>query len=84
MPTVCNTFGNPSYSDVVHATHTISPTLLNEVAFNYNGNRIHILPAGVFKAPGGFHLQPHLQRAQTWTTASLTFNWPGAPAPTTT
>ena len=28
--------------------------LLNEVAFNYNGNRIHILPQGVFKAPSGF------------------------------
>jgi len=54
VPTVFNTFGNPSYSYVIHATHTISPTLLNEIAFAYNGNRIHILPAGVFKAPSGF------------------------------
>ncbi len=54
VPTVFNTFGNPSYSYTIHATHTISPTLLNEVAFSYNGNRIHILPAGVFKAPGDF------------------------------
>lgn len=44
VPTIGNTFGNPSYSAVVHATHTISPTLLNEIAFNYNGNRINILP----------------------------------------
>ncbi len=43
VPSGYNTFGNPSYSGVVHATYTISPTLLNETAFNYNGNRINIL-----------------------------------------
>ncbi len=45
VPSASNTFGNPSYSGVVHATYTISPTLLDELAFNYNGNRINILPA---------------------------------------
>src|SRR5712672_1695338 len=45
VPTVGDTFGNPSYSAVIHTTYTISPTLLNEVAFNYNGNRINIIPA---------------------------------------
>jgi Carboxypeptidase regulatory-like domain len=54
VPTVYNTFGNPSYSAVVHATYIIRPNLLNEVAFNYDGNRIHILPAGVYQAPSGF------------------------------
>jgi len=44
VPTVGDTFGNPSYSGVVHVTYTISPTLLNETAFNYNGNRINIVP----------------------------------------
>src|SRR5271163_2070475 len=44
VPTVGDTFGNPSYSAVVHTTYTISPTLVNEVAFNYNGNRINIIP----------------------------------------
>ena len=44
VPTVGDTFGNPSYSGVIHATYTISPTLLNETAFNYNGNRINIIP----------------------------------------
>jgi hypothetical protein len=44
VPTVGDTFGNPSYSGVVHTTYVISPTLLNEVAFNYNGNRINIIP----------------------------------------
>jgi len=51
LPTIGNTFGNPSYSGVVHLTHTISPSLLNEVAFNYNGNRINILPQAGFGAP---------------------------------
>ena len=44
VPTVGDIFGNPSYSAVVHTTYTISPTLVNEVAFNYNGNRINIVP----------------------------------------
>jgi len=54
VPTIANTFGNPSYSAVVHATYVISPTLLNEVAFNYNGNRINIIPNGLVSAPSGF------------------------------
>ncbi|HTM36007.1 MAG TPA: carboxypeptidase regulatory-like domain-containing protein [Terriglobales bacterium] len=44
LPTVGDTFNNPAYSYVIHATHTITPTVLNEVAFNYNGNRINIIP----------------------------------------
>jgi hypothetical protein len=54
VPTVGDTMGNPSYSGVVHATHIISPTLLNEIAFNYNGNRINIVPTGTFTAPSSF------------------------------
>jgi len=53
-PAVGNTYGNPSYSMVVHATNQIHPNLLNEIAFAYDGNRIHILPTGVFTAPSGF------------------------------
>ena len=44
VPTVGDTFGNPSYSAVVHATYSINSNLLNETAFNYNGNRINIIP----------------------------------------
>ncbi|HTS35855.1 MAG TPA: TonB-dependent receptor [Candidatus Solibacter sp.] len=54
VPSIADTFGNPSYSAVVHATYVISPTLLNEVAFNYNGNRINIIPDGLISAPSGF------------------------------
>ncbi len=44
LPTVGDTFKNPAYSYVIHATHTINPSLVNEIAFNYNGNRINITP----------------------------------------
>ncbi len=44
VPTVSDQFGNPSYSGVIHTTYAINPNLLNEVAFNYNGNRINIVP----------------------------------------
>ncbi|HEY3971603.1 MAG TPA: carboxypeptidase regulatory-like domain-containing protein [Candidatus Sulfotelmatobacter sp.] len=54
VPSVANVFGNPSYSAVIHATHVISPTLLNEIAFNYNGNRIHIIPNNLVSAPSSF------------------------------
>ena len=54
VPTVFNTFGNPSYSAVIHATHAIRANLLNEIAFSYDGNRIHILPQGVYQQPSGF------------------------------
>ena len=54
VPTAHNSFGNPSYSAVIHATYVISPRLLNEVAFNYNGNRINIVPGGVVTRPSGF------------------------------
>jgi hypothetical protein len=54
VPTAHNTFGNPSYSGVVHTTYAISPRLLNEVAFNYNANRIAIIPEGVIDRPSGF------------------------------
>jgi hypothetical protein len=54
VPTISDTFGNPSYSAVVHTTYVISPTLLNEASFNYNGNRINIIPDGLISAPTGF------------------------------
>src|SRR5579871_3685873 len=54
VPTASNTFGNPSYSYVVHTTYVISPTLLNEVAYNQNGNKIAILPSNLIARPSGF------------------------------
>jgi hypothetical protein len=54
VPSVGNTFGNPSYAGVVHTAYTISPTLVNEASFNYNGNRISITPFGLVSAPSDF------------------------------
>ena len=56
VPTVGSVFGNPAYSGVIHATYSISPTLLNETAFNYNGNRINIVPDGIFARPSGLNI----------------------------
>ena len=56
VPTVGTTFGNPSYHGVIHATYSISPTLLNETAFNYNGNRINIVPDGIYARPSGLDI----------------------------
>ena len=55
VPSIGNTFGNPSYAGVVHATYSISPTLINEASFNYNGNRIAITPSGLYQTPTAFN-----------------------------
>ncbi len=55
VPTISNTFGNPSYAGVIHTAYVISPTLVNEASFNYNGNRIAILPLGLVGAPASFN-----------------------------
>ena len=84
VPTVGNTYGNPSYSMVVHATNTIRPNLLNEIAFNYDGNRIHILPLGVYSAAHGLHEdRTGSSPVPMLTTASQTSICPGAPTLTT-
>jgi hypothetical protein len=49
-PSVGDDMKTPSYSAVIHATYAIRPTLINEAAFNYNGNRIAIGPTGLFDA----------------------------------
>jgi hypothetical protein len=56
LPTSRDVFTNPSYSGVVHATYSITPTLLNETAFNYNGNRVTITPIGTVGRPSGFNV----------------------------
>ena len=44
----------PSWAGVVHATYTISPTLLNEAAFNFNGNDLDITDFGLYQKPSGY------------------------------
>ncbi len=54
VPSIGNTFGNPSYAAVVHAAYVISPNVVNEASFSYNGNRIAITPFGLVGAPSDF------------------------------
>src|SRR5581483_9377284 len=56
VPTVGDVFNNPAYHAVLHATYTISPTLLNETAFNTNGNKITIAPNGVYQRPSNLSI----------------------------
>jgi len=53
-PTIGTNFKNPSWGAVVHMTEIISPTLLNEVAFNLNGNWINLTPLGIYQKPAGW------------------------------
>jgi hypothetical protein len=54
FPTVGTAMKNPSWSSTIKLTQTLSPTLLNETAFLYSGNTIHLDPVGVFAQPTGW------------------------------
>jgi len=54
-PTVGSAFTNPSWSSVIKLTGTITPTVLLEAAFNFNGNKIIIAPSGTaYTKPSGW------------------------------
>jgi hypothetical protein len=54
-PTVGTAMQNPAWSSVIKLTQTISPTLLNETAFLYSGNKITLTPIA---GSGGSFVQP--------------------------
>jgi hypothetical protein len=54
FPTVGTAMKNPSWSSTVKLTQTLSPTLLNETAFLFSGNKINLDPVGVFTQPPGW------------------------------
>jgi hypothetical protein len=56
VPTVGSILTNPAYHYVLHATYSITPTILNEVAYNQNGNVIDILPTGTYKRPSSLNI----------------------------
>jgi Carboxypeptidase regulatory-like domain len=62
-PSVGSQFVNPSYSSVVKLTGTISPNMLLEAAFNYDGNKIYIAPVA---AGGASFVQPTGWTAQSY------------------
>jgi Carboxypeptidase regulatory-like domain len=53
-PTVGTAMQNPSWSATIKLTQTLSPSLLNETAFLYSGNTIHLSPIGVSAQPSGW------------------------------
>ena len=67
-PTVGTTMGNPSFSSVIKLTQTISPTLLNETAFLYSGNKITLTPVN---GPGGSFVRPSGWTATSFFPSSL-------------
>ena len=56
-PTLGTNFKNPSWSAVVKLTYLISPNLVNEVGYNFNGNQITLTPVGVFHKPAGWSVK---------------------------
>ena len=57
-PTVGTAMTNPSYTAAIKLTQTYTPTLLNETAFLYSGNKITLTPqagkGGSFTYPNGW------------------------------
>ena len=54
-PTVGSAFTNPSWSSVIKLTGTVTPTVLVEAAFNFDGNKITIAPSGTaYTKPSGW------------------------------
>jgi len=63
VPSIGTVFNNPSKSGTIHLMHTISPNLMNEIAYNYGGNSILFTPVGIYAQPSGFSVPGYLQTA---------------------
>ena len=55
IPTVGSSFSNPSYGTVIKLTGALTPNVLLEASFNYDGNKIALMPV---PALGGSIVQP--------------------------
>ncbi len=89
VPTVGSLFTNPSFSYTVHLMHTISPTVLNEIAFNAGGNSIVFVPVGIYTQPSGlnvprfFNLVPNVETRNPGISISGMANYDVAETPWT-
>ena len=88
-PTVGSNFGNPSYSSTIKLTGSLTPNVLLEAAFNYDGNKIAILPVaeggGSFAIPTGWNAgnyftgQNAMNRLPNFTLSTFGTTWgPGS------
>ena len=57
-PTIGSLNAVPSWAGVFHATYNIRPNLLNEAAFDENGNNILLTNTGKWHTPSGFTTTP--------------------------
>ena len=64
-PTIGSLESVPSWAAVLHATYNISPNLLNEAAYNENGNNILITNTGAWHTPSGFTTTPLFPNANS-------------------
>jgi len=64
-PTIGSLETVPSWAGVVHATYQIKPNLLNEAAYNLNGNNIEITNTGSWHTPSGFNYSPLFANANS-------------------
>ena len=69
FPTVGTAMKNPSWSSTVKLTQTLSPNLLNETAFLFSGNTIHLDPVGVSHSHQDGPLQASSRLPITWLAA---------------
>ena len=65
FPTIGSLETVPSWTAVVHATMNLRPDLVNEIAYNENGNDITIGNTGLWKAPAGWTPKPLFSGANT-------------------
>ena len=64
-PTIGSLETVPSWAGVLHFTYQIRPNLLDEAAFNVNGNNILITNTGAWHTPSGFNTNPLFPEANT-------------------
>lgn len=90
IPTVGSNFSNPSYMAVIKLTGSLKPNVLLEAAFNYDGNKIAIIPVAAgganFVKPSGWGTGTYFAAANdvgnrlpdiTWTTDGAAAWGPG-------
>ena len=58
MPSVGNTFGNPSYAGVFHTAYAISPTCSTKFPLTTTATESTFCPLGLVSAPSGFTFAP--------------------------
>src|SRR5271166_770551 len=78
-PTIGSNFSNPSYSSVIKLTGQLKPNVLLEAAFNYDGNKIAIIPVSTVAAgytkPSGWNTGTYFPAANDVGNRLPDINW---------